>query len=119
MAGEQTPLARVFAELLEQEGGLAGLIQAFQDKGLSDVIHSWIGTGANLAISAQQVADVLGRERVTQLAEALKLSVAETQRFLADTLPAIIDKLTPDGQVVEVFDLPPRVSSTLREGERR
>jgi uncharacterized protein YidB (DUF937 family) len=35
----------------QQTGGLAGLVKAFEAKGLNDIVSSWIGTGENKAIS--------------------------------------------------------------------
>ena len=35
--------------------GLGGLVEAFQAKGLGDVVASWIGTGQNLPVSAEQI----------------------------------------------------------------
>jgi uncharacterized protein YidB (DUF937 family) len=49
-------------------GGLGGLVSAFQQKGLGDMISSWISTGPNPAISAAQVTDVLGSETINQFA---------------------------------------------------
>jgi uncharacterized protein YidB (DUF937 family) len=36
-----------------QSGGLAGLMQSFKQKGLSDIVSSWVSTGANLPISVE------------------------------------------------------------------
>ncbi|MBI2779891.1 MAG: hypothetical protein HYX62_08980 [Gammaproteobacteria bacterium] len=45
-----------------QAGGIGGLVQSFKDKGLGDIVSSWIGTGSNLPISPEQIQQALGAE---------------------------------------------------------
>ncbi|RJG02714.1 YidB family protein [Noviherbaspirillum sedimenti] len=87
--------------LLNSQGGLQGLIQTFQEHGLGDTVASWIGTGSNLPISADQIQSVLGSEQVQAIAQKLGLSTAEASGSLATMLPQLIDRLTPDGQLPE------------------
>jgi len=82
-------------------GGLGGLIQSFQSNGLGDVISSWIGTGQNQAISADQVQQVLGSDMVQNLAAKTGIPSDQIGGKLAELLPGVIDKLTPDGAVPE------------------
>jgi uncharacterized protein YidB (DUF937 family) len=82
-----------------QEGGLGGLSRGFQQQGLGDVLSSWIGTGANRSISPDQVTNALGSQRVDQLARRAGISSSQAPSILAALLPALVDKLTPDGQV--------------------
>lgn len=87
------------------EGGLPGLIASFEGKGLADVVQSWIGTGANLPISAEQIQSVLGGDALSGIASALGVSGGEASGQLAQFLPQIVDKLTPNGQLPEGGDL--------------
>lgn len=84
-----------------QIGGLSGLIQAFKDKGLGDIIDSWISTKPNLPISAEQVQSVFGSEQIQAVAQKLGMDPQATASGLADVLPTVIDKLTPEGKVPE------------------
>ena len=77
--------------------GLAGLVQAFNGAGLGHVIASWIGTGENLPVSGDQLHQVLGSDRVQQLAASLGLPADGAGASLAKILPTLIDKLTPNG----------------------
>ena len=53
LGGGQSGMAGVLLNLLQnQPGGLAGLVKTFQSKGLGDIANSWVGTGANLPVSA-------------------------------------------------------------------
>jgi uncharacterized protein YidB (DUF937 family) len=80
-------------------GGLTGLIEKFQKGGLGEVVSSWVGTGANQPVSADQIINALGADRVQEIAEKVGLSGNQVSDGLASLLPQIIDKLTPNGQI--------------------
>lgn len=104
-AGQSPELQSGIAELLNRAGGLEGLTQKFQQGGLGGVISSWIGTGANESIAADQIKSVLGPELVSGLASKLGIDADTASNQLASLLPVLIDKLTPDGQVPAQTDL--------------
>jgi len=101
--GEQSGLAGGIMEMLtnKESAGLSGLVQSFQEKGLGDIISSWIGTGANLPISAEQIKTGLGSDMIQNLAAKAGTSQEDISAKLAALLPGVIDKLTPDGTVSE------------------
>jgi uncharacterized protein YidB (DUF937 family) len=80
-------------------GGLQGLVTTFEQGGMGGVIASWIGTGQNQAISADQLQAVLGSEQVQAIASRLGLNTQEASGHLAQLLPQLVDKLTPDGTI--------------------
>jgi uncharacterized protein YidB (DUF937 family) len=84
-----------------QTGGLSGLAQMFKEKGLGDTISSWISTGQNMPVSADQIKQALGADKVQEISQNVGVSEEETSTGLASLLPEIIDKLTPDGKVPE------------------
>ncbi len=84
-----------------QSGGLSALAQSFQEKGLGDLVSSWIGTGENLPISAAQISQGFGQEQLKQFAESAGLPTESASSKLAEILPMIVDKLTPDGKIPE------------------
>jgi len=83
----------------QAQGGLAALVKAFGDKGLGDIVGSWVGTGANLPISPQQIQQGLGAQELQALAAQHGLSPDGAAQALARLLPGIVDKLTPGGRV--------------------
>jgi uncharacterized protein YidB (DUF937 family) len=85
----------------KETGGLGGLVQAFNQKGLGDVISSWVGTGNNDAITPAQVQEVLGSDVIKQLSEKSGISVDAAKAQLAELLPGLIDKVTPEGKIPE------------------
>lgn len=80
-------------------GGLQGLVKSFEQGGMSGVIASWIGTGQNMPISADQLQSVLGSAQVQAIASSLGLNTQEVAGHLAQLLPQMVDKLTPNGNI--------------------
>ena len=97
--GQSDALGAVLALLNGQGGGLNGLVQLFQSQGLGDVVASWIGTGQNLPISADQIHKTLGSQQLSQFASQAGVSSDAAGATLASLLPTIIDRLTPNGQL--------------------
>ena len=97
-AGNNAVLATVMA-LVQQQGGVSGLVAKFQSGGLSDMVSSWVGTGANAPISPSQVQDVLGHSTVTDVASKLGMDPAQASSSIASLLPELINQLTPNGKV--------------------
>lgn len=95
----QNPLLLAALQLIEQNGGLPGIISKFQQGGYGNQIGSWVGTGANMPISGGQLQEVLGSGAVGQIAQQLGLSHGDASSGLAQVLPQLIDKMTPTGQV--------------------
>jgi uncharacterized protein YidB (DUF937 family) len=100
LGSSQNPLAHSALEMIQnQPGGLSGLVQQFQQKGLGDVVSSWVSTGQNLPITADQISHVLGSQQVKDLAAKVGISPEQASSQLSALLPTIVDKLTPNGQV--------------------
>ena len=98
--GTGNPAVAGVLELINNHpGGASGLIQAFHDKGLGDVVNSWVSSGQNLPVSAEQIQSVLGSEKVQQLAGKLGLSPEQATAHLSELLPTVMDKLSPNGQI--------------------
>ncbi|SQI33967.1 Uncharacterized protein conserved in bacteria [Leminorella richardii] len=83
---------------LEQQGGLTGLLEKFRQGGLADVVQSWISSGANLPISAEQVRDIISQAALEQLSAKLGMDDGQTSGIIAQYLPDIVDKLSPNGE---------------------
>jgi uncharacterized protein YidB (DUF937 family) len=76
-------------------GGLNDIVGQLSQGGLQDVVQSWLGNGANLPISAEQIQAVLGSDQLAQIAQTIGVNPAQ----IADVLPGLIDKLSPNGQI--------------------
>jgi uncharacterized protein YidB (DUF937 family) len=82
-------------------GGLKGLVENFSQKGLGDLVSSWVGTGENKSISGNQIMEVLGQDTLENIAKKVGISQDSASSGVAQLLPQIIDKLTPEGKVAE------------------
>jgi len=80
-------------------GGLGGLINRFQQKGLGDVIDSWVGPGQNKPVAPGQLGSALGPDLLKSLAQKTGLSEEELKAQLSQILPGVVDKLTPNGRL--------------------
>ena len=100
-------LEQALFQMLGQGGteGLSGLAQNFQSQGLGDVFSSWVSTGGNKPIQPQQLQGALGPDIVRQLAGGSGMSLQAVLPLLAQLLPVVIDKLTPQGQLPKNNDL--------------
>lgn len=107
---EQNSVLSVVTGLINNPngGGLAGLLQQFRDGGLGHLADSWVGTGKNLPISAEQIQGVLGSEQVREMAAKFGISPDALSGQLAQLLPQVVDKATSDGNVPD--------QSTLQQG---
>jgi uncharacterized protein YidB (DUF937 family) len=76
---------------------LNGLVTALQQGGLDAQVKSWLGNGANVPISEEQLKAVLGNAQVQEFARHLGLPVDQTLALLAKYLPEIVDKASPNG----------------------
>jgi len=99
--GEKGAMAQMAVDLFNQNGGLEGILEKFKAGGLADEAASWVGKGENISISADQVASVLGSGAVSDIAAKLGMDANDVSGKIAEYLPQIIDKMTPDGEVNE------------------
>lgn len=101
--GGQNDLFQAVMGLLgdQKTGGLSGLVKQFSGKGLGDLVNSWVSTGKNLPVTAQQVQQGLGNDTIRDLASKAGLSQDQVASRLTELLPNIVDKLTPDGKLPE------------------
>jgi uncharacterized protein YidB (DUF937 family) len=79
------------------QGGLSAIVAKLQQAGFGDQVKSWIGTGQNLPISAQQLQQVLGSDVVKQLAARFGIPADQLSTVLARVLPTAVDQASPKG----------------------
>jgi uncharacterized protein YidB (DUF937 family) len=79
--------------------GLGGLIKQFQQKGLGDVVDSWVSTGKNKNVAPDQISVALGGDVVDDLSRRTGLTRDQVVAELARMLPNVVDNLTPDGRL--------------------
>ena len=88
-------------QLLQQNGGVQGVLAKVQQAGYGQQAQSWIGTGANLPIDPRIVQQVFGQGQLGQIAQQLGISPAQASDGVAQMLPQVVDQMTPAGQIPE------------------
>jgi uncharacterized protein YidB (DUF937 family) len=80
-------------------GGVAGLQRMFQEKGLGNIISSWISTGQNLPISADQVQNLLQGGTLQNMASKSGMDLSQLTSVFSQLMPHAVDQMTPNGQI--------------------
>jgi uncharacterized protein YidB (DUF937 family) len=78
-------------------GGLGGLTEIFGQAGMRRQVDSWVAHGPNMAVSPDEVAGALGKERLGELAAQAGISHEEAAGHLSEILPDLVDRMTPGG----------------------
>jgi uncharacterized protein YidB (DUF937 family) len=86
-------------------GGLGALLDQFQRAGFGDQVRSWVGTGANQEMPAGALDQVFGAGGLAEIARRAGLSEADASQGLSQLLPAVVDHVTPNGQVPDGNEL--------------
>ena len=96
-------LLQLALTMLQQNGGLEGVLGKFRQGGLAQQADSWVGTGQNMEVSGDQLQQVFGPS-MGDLASKLGMPTGQTGSVMAQLLPELINQLTPQGQVTENSD---------------
>jgi uncharacterized protein YidB (DUF937 family) len=117
LGGKGNGLAEMAMQLVNQyPGGLGGLVQAFRQGGLGEIVDSWVSTGQNLPVSGDQLSSVLGSDLLGTLAGQAGVAPQELSSGLAALLPGLVDQLTPGGKLPEGGDLLAQGLDMLKKG---
>jgi uncharacterized protein YidB (DUF937 family) len=80
-------------------GGLSGLLDKLTNAGHGSTVSSWLGNGQNAPIQPTQLQSALGQTTISDLARHAGISEQELLAQLSQSLPGVVDKLTPGGRV--------------------
>jgi uncharacterized protein YidB (DUF937 family) len=115
LGSSSNPLATGLLQMIQnQPGGLQGMVQSFHDKGMGGVVSSWVGSGPNAAISSDQVHQVLGSDQVKALAAKAGISPDVAGSAIAELLPGLVNRLTPNGSVPDHSSVMDMASNLLK-----
>ncbi|MGH8712998.1 MAG: YidB family protein [Casimicrobiaceae bacterium] len=95
----QSALLLMALQMIQQNGGLPGILGKLRQSGLGEHADSWVGTGANMPVSGDKLSQVLGSGAIGRIAEQCGVPPGVAAGGLAQMLPQIINQLTPAGQV--------------------
>ena len=104
-AGQTNAAARGALELISDlDQGLDTLALRFREAGLKDRVDSWVAKGRNLPVTAAEVKAALGPE-VERYALKAQLTTEAAAARIAEILPEIVDKLTPEGAMPKIEEV--------------
>ena len=82
-----------------EKGGLNSLTEMFGGNGMGDLMESWVGKGENKKAEPDQIAKIFGEDKVKKVADKNGMDLSAALGMIAQFLPLIVDKLTPDGKI--------------------
>lgn len=97
MAG--AALMALALQLIQRNGGLTGVLDKLRGAGLGEHANSWVGTGANLPVGADQLRAALGGSEIGELASRFGLSPEQATDGLSQLMPELVNQMTPAGEV--------------------
>lgn len=86
-------------EYVEKQGGLEGVVKNFENSGLGQKVHSWVGLGPNEKLSDIELNQVINADKLKELAKGAGVDLDKARELLAKYLPEAIDKATPEGKL--------------------
>jgi uncharacterized protein YidB (DUF937 family) len=98
VSSDPKQLLSAAAKVIQDEGGVSGVVSKLSQKGLGDQARSWVGTGTNQPIAGPQLSQAFGEQRIQQAAAQAGVPPSQAASGLAAALPMVIDRLTPNGQ---------------------
>jgi uncharacterized protein YidB (DUF937 family) len=99
VGASNTQLTQAISKIIDECGGMDGLVKKFQDKGLGDVVQSWISSSPNKPVSADQITNVIGPDLLQKVASKVGMTQESLSQQLSTYLPLLVDKLSPQGVV--------------------
>ena len=113
------PMLQMALQVLQQNGGIQGLLAKFQQAGMGQQAQSWIGTGQNMPISPGALSQIFGQGQLGQIAQQLGMTHQQAADGLAQALPHVVDQMTPGGQIpAEHNDLVAEALAILQKGRQ-
>jgi uncharacterized protein YidB (DUF937 family) len=94
------PLMDALLPVLMNNGaldGLGGLVGKFTNAGLGSKANSWVGSGDNELLDADEVEQALGVDELDRIAKKAGVSRSEAKSGLAGMIPGLVDKMSPGG----------------------
>ena len=118
-AGGGAAVLALVMQLLQQSGGLQGLLRQMQQSGYGDQVQSWVGTGQNQSLPPDALSQIFGSGTLQQLAQQFGVPAEQLTGSVAQALPEVINRMTPDGSVPQgTDDLVARTLDELMRGRR-
>ncbi|MGQ7846578.1 YidB family protein [Granulosicoccus sp. 3-233] len=80
---------------------LAGITDKLKEGGLGDQLSSWLGDGENAPVSADQLTNALGADKIGEMASKLGVDASAAAETLSQAMPSLLDKFSSGGNLLE------------------
>ena len=80
---------------------LGSIVTSMNDKGMGSIVGSWLGNGDNDSLSTDQVRNLVGSDKISEMASKLNTDEGSLLDGLKDALPQIIDKSSSGGSLLD------------------
>jgi uncharacterized protein YidB (DUF937 family) len=80
-------------------GGLGDLLDQVRRSGFGEQADSWVARGPNNPIPPDAMTQIFGHDGLERISRQAGISEDEATRGLAELLPEMVDRVTPDGSV--------------------
>jgi uncharacterized protein YidB (DUF937 family) len=92
-------MTQVVSGLIQKHGGIQGIVTQLEQQGLGETARSWVASGSNLPITADQIQKAFGNGTLQELAAKFGIDPQVLAQKLSQVLPAAVDHLTPNGTI--------------------
>lgn len=92
-------MAGPIMQMIQDGGGLQGLLEKLQAGGMAEQVQSWLGSGANLPIDPSQITQALGPDTLGNIASQTGQTVEQVSGSLSSALPDVVNQMSPGGSL--------------------
>ena len=80
---------------------IGGIAEKLKAGGLGDQVSSWLGDGDNESVSADQMTNALGEDKMSEMASKLGVDSGSAAETLSQAVPTLMDKMSSGGNLLD------------------
>lgn len=80
---------------------LGAITEKLKEGGLGDQLNSWLGDGENAPVSADQITNAFGADKIGDMASKLGVDQSAAADSLSQVMPSLLDKMSSGGNLLD------------------
>lgn len=80
---------------------LGGITEKLKEAGLGEQLGSWLGDGENAPVSADQITNAFGADKISEMAAKLGVDSGAAADTLSKVMPSLLDKMSSGGSLLD------------------
>ena len=80
---------------------IGAIAEKLKEGGLAEQVSSWMGDGDNEAVSADQLTNAFGADKIGEMASKLGVEPVAAAETLSQVMPGLMDKMSSGGSLLE------------------